>query len=233
MAVNHHQNKYKVLRTKSEKLIKDMAKKYGVRVPKTIKDLEKFREKVANKIEKIEYEEKAPGFERNKKLAEINKFNKQFMKEIGASNREVKKFLEDNEKYPMEEVTEVNLMLDDYNRKKITMDMINKFAKDNDRTTDSVLDDIYDKVKAFDLDTYSVILENYGLHGKELNRLYKSYNKIDLVGRAKLLKVIHDFEKGMFKYVGVADDYIDMLIAKSNLQRIIDNEILNTRERKG
>ena len=133
----------------------------------------------------------------------------------------------------MEEVTEVNLMLDDYNRKKITMDMVNKFAKDNDRTSDSVLDDIYDKVKAFDLDTYSVILENYGLHGKELDRLYKSYNKIDLVGRAKLLKIIRDFEKGMFKYVGVADDNVDMGIARSNLERLIDDEILNTRERKG
>lgn len=234
MAVNHHQNKYKVLRSKSEKVIRDMAKKYGVRVPKEIKDLEKFRERVANKIEKIEYEEKAPNFERNKKLAEINKFNKQFMKEIGATNSEVKNFLDNNKKYKMEEVIEVNLVLDDFNRKKINMNMIDKFAKSVDRTSDSILEDMYNKVRAFDLDYYENILENYDLHGKELKNLYKRYNQIDLEGKAKILKVIHDFSKGMYKYVGenYINDDIDRDIAKSNLMRIIDNEFIQSKERK-
>ena len=220
---NHHQNKYKVLRTKSEKLVRDMAKKYGVRAPKVIKDLNKFKERVANKIEKIEYEIKAPNFEKMKKLDEINKFNKKFMKEIGDSNRAVKKFLDVNKKYPMEQVIEVNIMLDEFGRKKINMDMINNFAKKVNRSSESILNDIYKQVKAFDLETYSEVLKHYGFNDKDLKRVYKSYKKVNLRGKARLLKVIADFTKGAYKYG--TEDSRDKSNARSNLERLIENEI--------
>lgn len=220
---NHHQNKYKVLRTKSEKLVRDMAKKYGVRAPKVIKDLNKFKERVANKIEKIEYEIKGPNFEKMKKLDEINKFNKKFMKEIGDSNRAVKKFLDVNKKYPMEQVIEVNIMLDEFGRKKINMDMINNFAKKVNRSSESILNDIYKQVKAFDLETYSEVLKHYGFNDKDLKRVYKSYKKVNLRGKARLLKVIADFTKGSYKYG--TEDSRDKSNARSNLERLIENEI--------
>lgn len=220
---NHHQNKYKVLRTKSEKLVRDMAKKYGVRAPKVIKDLNKFKERVANKIEKIEYEIKGPNFEKMKKLDEINKFNKKFMKEIGDSNRAVKKFLDVNKKYPMEQVIEVNIMLDEFGRKKINMDMINNFAKKVNRSSESILNDIYKQVKAFDLETYSEVLKHYGFNDKDLKRVYKSYKKVNLRGKARLLKVIADFTKGAYKYG--TEDSRDKSNARSNLERLIENEI--------
>ena len=220
---NHHQNKYKVLRTKSEKLVRDMAKKYGVRAPKVIKDLNKFKERVANKIEKIEYEIQGPNFEKMKKLDEINKFNKKFMKEIGDSNRAVKKFLDVNKKYPMEQVIEVNIMLDEFGRKKINMDMINNFAKKVNRSSESILNDIYKQVKAFDLETYSEVLKHYGFNDKDLKRVYKSYKKVNLRGKARLLKVIADFTKGSYKYG--TEDSRDKSNARSNLERLIENEI--------
>ena len=223
MSNNHHQNKYKVLRSKSEKLVRDMAKKYGVRTPKVIKDLNKFKERVANKIEKIEYEMKAPNFEKMKKLDEINKFNKKFMKEIGDSNRAVKKFLDVNKKYPMEEVIEVNIMLDEFTRKKISMDMINNFANKVNRDSDSVLNDIYRKIKAFDIETYSEVLKHYGFNGKDLKKIYKSYKKVGLRGQARLLKILGDFTKGSYNYG--TEDSTDKSNARSNLERLIDNEI--------
>ena len=223
---NHHQNKYKVLRTKSEKLVREMAKKYGVRTPKVIKDLNKFKERVANKIEKIEYESKAQGFERMEKLNEINKFNKKFMKEIGDSNRAVKKFLDTNKKYPMNEVIEANIMIDEFGRKKITMDMVKDFAKKVNSEADDVINAMYDKVKAFELDSYSDVLKYYGFNNKDLKSIYKSYKKVGLRGRARILKVIGDFAKGSYKY-REDEDSADRSNAKSNLIRIIDNEILD------
>ena len=222
---NHHQNKYKVLRSKSEKLVRDMAKKYGVKTPKVIKDLNKFKERVANKIEKIEYEMKAPGFEKMKKLNEINKFNKKFMKEIGDSNRAVKKFLDANKKYRMEEVTEVNYVLDEFNRKKISMDMIKNYAKKVNRDPNKVLDEIYRKIKAFDLETYSEVLKHYGFNDKDLKKLYKSYKKVNLRGQARLLKILADFSKGSYKYG--TEDSTDKSNARSNLEGLIDAEILD------
>ena len=228
MSNNHHQNKYKVLRSKSEKLVRDMAKKYGVKTPKVIKDLNKFKERVANKIEKIEYELKAPIFEnmkRMKKLNEINKFNKKFMEEIGDSNRAVKKFLDANKKYPMEEVIEVNIMLDEFNRKNISIDMIKNYAKKVNRDTDKALNDIYRKIKAFEIETYSEVLKYYGFNNRDLKKIYKSYKKVNLRGQARLLKILADFSKGSYKYG--TEDSADKSNARSNLERLIDDEILD------
>ena len=49
-------DKYKALRSKSKTTLTNLAKKYGYKTPKNIKNLESFGKKLGNFIEKVQFQ---------------------------------------------------------------------------------------------------------------------------------------------------------------------------------
>ena len=164
------------------------------------------------------------------KLNEINNFIERFMKEIGDSNRAIKKFLDTNKNCYMDGVIEIKFVLNEFGWGKITMDMVNNIANKVNIHPNDILNQCYMKIKAFELKTYSELLKYYNFKDKELKEIYNYYNEIDLKGKAIIIGVVEKMANNLYRY----DDFDNCLgkeFHRGNLLNIIHNELLNTKER--
>lgn len=220
-------DKYKALRTKSVNTLRSLAKKYGYdKLPKNIKNINTYAQRLGNYIEKLQYGNYYDNIPQNTSNKILREWNKK-RKELG-SVRDVNKYLRDDRNGEFNSLTELNELMWEFKdiKDNVTMKDIKRLAKELDVDTKWVLNTMEEKMASFKLQSYSSIMKFYGFSDKEIKEMAKIFDNANYRKQDAFLKIMSDYAKGMDKYMAQEEPFSDNLNLKDNFQYWFDLKML-------